>query len=296
MDNRIDLHIHSKYSEDGDLTVNEIFLLAKKANMAGISITDHDSVQSVPEGRAYSSEHKIEYIPGVELTTVFSKDKSQQHILGYFINENNSPLLQTLQKIHNFRVKIANKRIENLKKIEFHLDEHKIREMMNGRAPTATSIMFEVLGNKNNFDDKRLKEYFHGNKSDNRLINFYREYFLEGQPAYVPFESIPTEEGINTIIKAGGIPVLAHPKFVKNNEWLDIIKGYGIKGIEAISTYHDDTEIDFYISYARENSLLVTAGSDFHGPTTKPKVMIGGIKGNHYCYFEQLQKAHNSNI
>ena len=63
----------------------------------------------------------------------------------------------------------------------------------------------------------------------------------------------------------------------------------GINGIEAISSYHSDEDINFYLQFARENSLLVTAGSDFHGPTSKPKVSLGGIKGNQYQLLSDLK-------
>ncbi len=287
----IDLHIHSNYSEDADYSVEELFTKAGEAGLDGISITDHDSVESAAGAGIISKACGINYITGVEITTVFSIDGSQQHLLGYFIDPDNTVLQNTLKKIQDFRINVARKRISALKEIGFHLNESNIWSMAGGRTPTATSIMVEVLNNSENSKDSRLDEYFHGSKKDNRLSFFYREFFLEGKPAYVPFESIDMEEGIKTIIEAGGLPVLAHPKFVKNNMWLDIIREYGISGIEAISTYHNDEDIKYYLAYAKTNGLLITAGSDFHGPTSKPKVMLGGISGNDYSYLEALYKA-----
>ena len=214
----IDLHIHSNLSEDGDLSVEEIFRQAIDLSLSAISITDHDSIESISIAKAINREIDIEYIPGVEITTVFSEDGSQQHILGYFIDERNTDLQSVLKRIYNFRVSIAKKRIDALKNIGFELDDGRIWEMAGTRAPTATSIMSEIFNNKKNMPDKRLKAYFHGEKSRNRLPIFYKEYLTEEQPAYVPFESIPVIDGISVIKKAGGIPILAHPIFVKKNE------------------------------------------------------------------------------
>jgi predicted metal-dependent phosphoesterase TrpH len=295
MTKRIDLHIHSRYSEDGDFSVPELFSRAGDAGLDCISIADHDSMESIPEARACAGPSGIEYIPGVEITTVFPVDGSQQHILGYFIDGSSAILQAALEKIQGFRLVVARKRIDALKGIGFALDDQNIWAMAAGRSPTATSIMLEVMKNPGNYEDPRLQEYFHGHKKDNRLAYFYREFLLEGRPAYVPFESISTEEGVRTVIEAGSVPVLAHPVFVKNRAWLDVIKSYGILGVEAISTYHNEKEIEFYLAYAKQNGLCVTAGSDFHGPTAKPKVLLGGISGNEYKYVEMLRQVAGRN-
>ena len=289
MEKTIDLHIHSNFSEDADLSVEEIFKHAKELSISAISITDHDSIESIDVARSIFKKYNIEYIPGVEITTILPTDGSQQHILGYFIDEKSPILIESLNKIKEDRVLIAKSRIEKLKEIGFTMNESRIWELTGDRVPTATSIMLEILGNERNSDDERLYEYLYGDKRDNRLSFFYREYLVEGKSAYVPFKSILVEEGIDVIKRAGGISVLAHPKFVKKREWLDLIKDYGIQGIEAISTYHSSDDVKFYLEYTKKYDLLITAGSDFHGPTAKPKVQLGGISGNSYIYLQNLK-------
>lgn len=290
----IDLHMHSRYSEDGDYSVDELFTIAAAAGLSAISVTDHDSIESIADCPSASARAGVEYVPGIELTTVFPVDGSQQHILGYYIDPEAGGLDLILKKIHGHRVNVAAERMKALQAIDFAVDEGRVWELAAGRAPTATAITRGVLENPDNAADPRLAEYFHGAKSDNRLFHFYREFLLEGRPAYVPFESISASEGVEAIKNAGGVPVLAHPKFAKKREWLDIIRTYGILGIEAVSSYHGPEDIAFYLEYARRTGLLVTAGSDFHGPTTKPRVAMGGITGNDYRLLEELRKAAGS--
>jgi len=83
---------------------------------------------------------------------------------------------------------------------------------------------------------------------------------------------------------------------VKKKEWLDTIRSYKIQGIEAISSYHSKEDIKFYLEYAKKYNLLVTPGSDFHGPTSKPKVKLGGISGNNYSYLQKLKDFRKSNL
>lgn len=286
----IDLHIHSSYSEDADYSVEEIFTLAEQAGLAALSITDHDSLESIAPAIEASKKHGIEYAPGIELTTVFPLDGSQQHILGYFIDEGNSSLALLLEEIHGFRLSVAERRMEALRRIGFAIDERRVREMVGGRAPAATSIICEALDNPGNAKDPRLSEYRGGVKSGNRIMHFYAQFFTEGSPAYVPFESVDTESGVRAIREADGVAVLAHPVFLKDRSRLDVIRDYGIRGIEAISSYHGAADMEFFLSYAGENGLLATAGSDFHGPTTKPRVAVGGITGNSYSLYERLKE------
>ncbi len=286
----IDLHIHSSYSEDADYSVEEIFALAERAGLAALSITDHDSLESIAPAIEASKKYGIEYAPGIELTTVFPLDGSQQHILGYFVNGENPELARLIGEIHGFRLSVAEKRMEALRRVGFAIDKRRVREMVGGRAPAATSIIREAIDNPGNAKDPRLKEYHGGAWSDDRIIHFYREFFLEGKPAHVPFESVDTESGVRAIRQGGGVAVLAHPVFLKDRSRLDVIRDYGIRGIEAISSYHGAVDMEFFLSYAEENELLVTAGSDFHGPTTKPKVTVGGITGNDYALYERLKE------
>ncbi len=288
MAHRIDLHIHSHYSEDGDYSVDYIFELAKKLQLCALSITDHDSIESIPDAALSAEKYGIEYVPGVELTTIY-EDGSQQHILGYYIQDN-PQLNATLKRIGQFRWEIAKRRIGKLREIGFSMNEDNVWKKANNRPPTGTAIMLEVFENPANRNDIRLQEYYEGKKADNKLMFFYREYLAENMPAYVPFISIPTHEGIEVIKASGGIPVLAHPKFVNGEEHLQKIVSMGIMGIEAISSYHTKEEIVKFEEFAKKHNLVITAGSDFHGPTSKPKVILGGIEGNGYLLLEELKK------
>ncbi len=295
MSKLIDLHIHSNYSEDADLSVDEIFRLASDLLLSAISITDHDSLESITAAKSISDGYSVEYVPGVELTTVFPEDGSQQHVLGYFVDENDTVLRSVLERIYNYRFSIARKRIEALKRIDFALRDDRIWELTADRPPTATSIMLEVFNNEKNSRDPRLRDYFYGKKVENRMSHFYREFLSEGGAAYVPFESISLKEGIDVIRRAGGISVLAHPVFIKRREWLDTVVDYGIEGIEAITTYHDQEDTRFFLEYAKRKNLLITAGSDFHGQTSKPQVKLGGIEGNDYKYLSLLKEYRTKN-
>ncbi len=109
----------------------------------------------------------------------------------------------------------------------------------------------------------------------------FNEYLAEGRPAYVPRLTIEPKEAIKRINKANGIAVLPHPLFVEKHdlrrmeELLDLLISWGMKGIEVFYNY-ENTFSDFpakkiqevtkfLLDYCKQNDLLITGGSDFHG-------------------------------
>ena len=48
------------------------------------------------------------------------------------------------------------------------------------------------------------------------------------------------------------------------------------------------------MDFAEKNGLLITAGSDFHGPSSKPKIKLGGQEGMDYEYFKNLKTFHEN--
>ena len=65
---RMDLHIHSKYSDDGVLDPEEIVRIAKKKGLDGIAITDHNTIKGGQKAQRYESE-EFKVIVGAEILT-----------------------------------------------------------------------------------------------------------------------------------------------------------------------------------------------------------------------------------
>ncbi len=90
---KFDIHIHSKYSNDGVLEINEIIKIAKKVGLDGIAITDHNSMEAY---RKIESKD-IEIINGVEISS------ASGHIIALNINEiipKGLSVDETIERIH----------------------------------------------------------------------------------------------------------------------------------------------------------------------------------------------------
>ena len=93
------------------------------------------------------------------------------------------------------------------------------------------------------------------------------------------------QECLELIKNSGGIPVLAHPKSLELSEkdFLTLLQDMISCGLEGIEVYHSSfskSEMDYYLEIANRYDLLISGGSDFHGKTVKPDVLLGTGKNN----------------
>ncbi|HEY1407016.1 MAG TPA: PHP domain-containing protein [Spirochaetota bacterium] len=282
----VDLHIHSCHSEDGDFSVEEIFRLAHIHNLTAIALTDHDTLSSINEGHDASRRFGVEFLPGFEITTVHPEDQSQQHILCYFADPDNEDLKTICRRVYADRINLARERLDALAKIGFRSDPMTLFSGEKNRPLTATSVVHAVLNHPENRKHPLLAEYYDGDKRNDQVMSFYREFLAKGKPGFAPLRSIETKDAIELVLRAKALPVLAHPVFVANEQILNDITSSGIVGIEAYSSYHTEDDTKRYLSFAKANRLIVTAGSDFHGPTAKPKVGFASVTGS----YEMVEK------
>lgn len=275
--NNIDLHIHSKYSDDGEYTVREIMGLGKQADIKYLSITDHNSVRALREAFELSDEYGIKVISGVELDCTH-KNKNL-HLLGYNFDYMYPEFLKIEENIKRQERAAADKKIELISRgLGIEIDSKEIIEASGGGIVTGELIAEVLLTRKDSKELKALLPYLEGgNRADNPYVNFYWDYFSQGKAAYVPIEYITLSEAVNLIHRAGGKAVLAHPgQNLKDGfEFINDIIKTGIDGIEVYSSYHSRIDTEYFNKAAQANKLLVTCGSDFHGKT-KPSIRLCG--------------------
>src|SRR5690554_6652522 len=92
----IDLHLHTQAS-DGTITAEHLVSLAANMGLTALSITDHDTVDSLSAGASAAAKKGLTFIPGVELSTSYTPDIAL-HILGYGIDTENSEIQQILAR------------------------------------------------------------------------------------------------------------------------------------------------------------------------------------------------------
>ena len=254
-----DLHIHSTFS-DGKDTPEEIVEAAKSAGLRYIAITDHDTVEGVTE--LYESGHyssgSLHIIPGVGFST--GDAQHEVHILGYNIDIYDAGLQEKLEEISEARWTRFTEIVELLRGLGYEIGETEVLTDEGLCKAVGRSHVARVLVKKGYFDSIRT---------------CFDQLLKRGQPAYVPHFYLPPEEIIALVQQAGGVPVLANPKAIGNEEVVNRLIEQGIGGIEAFYPSYDRADTQHYLNVAQQHGLLVSGGSDYRGFVGREPEAIG---------------------
>src|SRR5699024_12462286 len=82
MMNKIDLHVHSNFS-DGKDSVNKVLDLAKARGVKMLSFVDHDTNLTYNEALPYARRIGIDLVPGIEISDYDFMHKHKVHIMVY---------------------------------------------------------------------------------------------------------------------------------------------------------------------------------------------------------------------
>lgn len=256
----------------------EVVSYASKVGLTAIAITDHDTVDGVAEAMEAGKQHNIEIISGIELSAEYGNvQKTEMHILGYYVDWESTKLKETLDIFKNARTERAKEIFSRLEKIGINLNPEGL----------IASVGKKVIG--------RL--HFAKVLIENGIVasvqEAFQKYLATDQVAYVPKYSITPKQAIELIKDAGGIPVLAHPYYGHYNN-IDVIKELvddGLQGIEVWHNKHPEHVIRKLLAITDELNLIATGGSDCHGVYGHQETpLIGKIKVP-YSVIESLEKT-----
>ncbi len=94
-------------------------------------------------------------------------------------------------------------------------------------------------------------------------------------PAYVERTKITPQDAVQIILRAGGIPVLAHPGWGVKDEVIPLLVEAGLEGLEVYYPDHTPALVTHFLEIARRLGLLTTGGTDFHGGDLATKTLPG---------------------
>lgn len=273
----IDLHTHSLKS-DGSMTPAEVVREAKRAGLAAIALSDHDTVDGIEEAVAEGKKQGVEVIPAIEFSVI---SETETHILGYFIDINNPELKQVIEEIVDLRIQRNLVTCQRLNELGFEMTIEEVRALAPnnfvGRAHFARVMM-----------DKGYTE---------SVKEGFDKYMSAGQYAYCEKQRLTAKEAIGIIKKCGGLSFLAHPHLTQFDDdkiklFLEELKSYGLDGVEGYYTDYTPEMQEKYQSMAKELGLLISGGTDFHAKM-KPHISIGTGLGNMkipYSLIEEMKK------
>ena len=253
----VDLHLHTTFA-DGTERPERVVELAKQAGLAAIAITDHDNIEAMPIAAPLASREGIELIPGIEMSA--SAGDLHVHLLGFYFDSTHPGLLGHLQTQQARRVERVHEMVERLKRIGLAITAEEVLQVA-GEGTVGRPHVARVL-------------LAHGYVSS--LREAFDRYIGDKKPGFIPGSATPPAAIIRLLRDAGGIPVLAHPKYLKRDAFIEELAKDGLLGVEVYHADHTPDLIRHFGAIADRLGLLKTGGSDFHG-NAKEGVAVGAI-------------------
>ncbi|MDX2098883.1 MAG: PHP domain-containing protein [Leptolyngbyaceae cyanobacterium bins.59] len=241
----LELHCHTTCS-DGILTPTQLVELAIASGVRALAITDHDTMLGWDEAMTAAGD-ALEIVPGLELSTVHN-DRSL-HILGFYPNHDRlqAPLMERLEG----RKRRAREMVAKLAALGYPIE---LPERGEGLAPGRPYIAAALVKAGYCQSSREAFDRFLG----------------DGGPAYVPYEKFSAIEGIQLLRDCGAVPVWAHPYLFRGGTVRTVLPELiqaGLMGLEVYHPSHSPSDIRHLEDWCNEFNLVMTGGSDFHGPT-----------------------------
>jgi 3',5'-nucleoside bisphosphate phosphatase len=280
----VDLHLHTYYS-DGTLSPAALVQRAAERGVTTIAVTDHDGLDGVTEALAAGEREGVCVIPGIEFSAGIEDEDLPSFIPQY-------PGQEIFAHILGYEI--------DLRTPELNTEILKIREQRRARNEKLLRVL-NTMGYELTSDDllQRSGQSYIGKPNfafalkKRGYINELREAFADGaylrhpEAKKVHREKIHAQKAISLIREAGGTAVLAHPlkinalkcadgRFYENLAgFLDLLQSWGLGGMECRYSSHTEEEEETLIALAKKQGLVITAGSDFHGPEFNKALDIG---------------------
>lgn len=245
---KFDLHLHTTAS-DGTDSPSSLVSLAAEKGFEVLAITDHDTMSGVAEAREAGRRLGVRVISGVEIS---AGGDTEVHVLGYAIREPDK-LVQVLERMRTQRSQRMSQMVMKLNGLGIPVDLERVNGMAKesvGRSHLARALV----------EDGVVRD----------VREAFQRYLAPGRPAYVEREKLTVRQAVQLIDSAGGIPVIAHPGQNHGDTfWLKErfaeLKEAGLRGVEVYHMAHSQQQAITFARMAKDLSLLVTGGSDYHG-------------------------------
>ena len=266
----VDFHTHSKAS-DGSLKPRAVARMTSSFEAA--ALTDHDTCSGVEDFLSADGEGPCRRFAGAEFSIDPGDGFDMFHLLALGVDPANAALLDFQRRIQAARDERNDRIIGNFLKLGIDLGED-VRTATEGRILARPHFAVWLVR--------------HGYAPSVREA--FAKYLLPDSPAETRcYESRwhpPQEEAFEVVHAAGGLCVMAHPKFWRRpwktsgcdfavaEQGLCRLKEKGLDGLEAHYQANSAGEDVAFAMIADRVGLLKSAGSDFHG-ANKPTVAIG---------------------
>ena len=242
-----DFHTHSTRS-DGTLTPAELVDLAASRGVRVMALTDHDTLDGLPEAAAAAAHHRgFLLVPGVELSC--DVPGTEVHMLGLFVDPANQRLRAELERFRAGRVERGRRMTEALDRLGVPIEWARVQEIA-GEASIGRPHVARALVERGHVAT---------------IGEAFERYLGRNGPAYAEREKLTPAQAIAMIREAGGLAVFAHPTFTNDHERVAAeLAEDGLFGLEAYYQAYAPYVVQSLRALAERHGLFALGGSDYH--------------------------------
>ncbi len=247
----------------------DLILEAQSAGIEALAITDHDTFAGYDAGLPIARAMGFELLCGIELSTLWDKGGRRRtvHLLGYFFE--NPPSAEFRAWLNELQMARRERNVRLAKRLQSMGVEIAVEEV---------EALGRSIAGRPHFARLMVRKGYTGTTQE-----AFDRYIGEEGEAFVERHGPDVTEGIERVLKAGGLPSLAHPiRLAMRDAKVEetFIGGLAAKGLRGLEAYHSDQgppHVERYLALARKHGLKVSGGSDYHGDL-KPNVRLGVLQ------------------
>src|SRR5207247_3528008 len=166
------------------------------------------------------------------------------HLLGYFLDTQNSNLLGKMATFQQVRQDRIREIVARLNRLHIPLPVDSVFAIANCRSPGRPHVgRALVMGG-----------------FCATLDEAFERFLKKNRPAWVPKFKISALDAIALIHQAGGLAVMAHPGLNRTDKIIPDLVSAGLDGLECFHTKHPAATSRHYVRLAQEYHLAITGG------------------------------------
>jgi predicted metal-dependent phosphoesterase TrpH len=246
---RLDLHIHSTAS-DGSWSPGAVVRGAAEGGLDVIALTDHDTTAGFRTAEPIGRELNVQVVPGIEMSSTYHG--RDVHVLGYFIDP-------SAESIAAHADRAGRRREERMKEMVDRLTA-------SGIEVTYADVEAAAGPERVNIGRPHLARALVEAGYVDRVEAAFDSLIGDDSDAFVPTQLLEPVGAVELIVEGGGIPIWAHPPGDLVDQLLPELLEAGLRGLEVYRPRHRRSEVLRYEDICRTRSLLMSGGSDWHGP------------------------------
>lgn len=247
----IDLHAHSDRS-DGTESPAQVMVAAREAGLDVVALTDHDTWDGWEEAAAAVGRTGVALVRGAEIST--SAGGISVHLLSYLHDPDARGLGAAVRRARDSRLGRARRMVQRIAR-DFDLTWEEVEARLEPGGTVGRPHIADALVARGYVTDRTTA---------------FAEILSSRGPYYVPYDAPDVVAAIALVRRAGGVPVMAHPRAasrgrVVQDEVIEELAAAGLAGLEVDHRDHDEGARAQLRDLARSLGLFVTGSSDYHG-------------------------------